>query len=138
MRVRRTMGQSGKFCKETSPHCQYYLFEIKWFWCIHVGLLKSIRPRKVTMHWFIQIHQICVKKTSRIRITSSLRFLCIFDQSGLLCGFQSFKGCTTNNKFYTIWKLFESYDQHLWPISEHWVNIETYILNIYFILYELI
>ena len=47
----RTMGQSGKFCKETSLHCQCYQFEIKWFKCIHVGLLKSIRPQKVTMHW---------------------------------------------------------------------------------------
>ena len=33
----RTIGQSDEFCKETSPHCQYYLFEIKWFKCIHVG-----------------------------------------------------------------------------------------------------
>ena len=28
--VWRTMGQSGEFCKETSPHCQYYLFGIRW------------------------------------------------------------------------------------------------------------
>ena len=28
---RHTMGQSGKFCKETSPHCQCYLIGIKWF-----------------------------------------------------------------------------------------------------------
>ena len=26
----RTMGQSGEFCKETSPNCQCYLFGIKW------------------------------------------------------------------------------------------------------------
>ena len=50
---RRTTGQSGEICKETSPHCQCYLFVIKWFWCIHVGLLKSIRPQKVTTHWLM-------------------------------------------------------------------------------------
>ena len=29
--ARRTMGQSGKFCKETSPYCQCYLSGIKQF-----------------------------------------------------------------------------------------------------------
>ena len=29
-RAWHTMGQSLEFCKETSPHCQCYLFGIKW------------------------------------------------------------------------------------------------------------
>ena len=28
---RHTIGQSGKFCKETSPHSQCYQFGIKWY-----------------------------------------------------------------------------------------------------------
>ena len=74
----RTVGQIGEFCKETSPHFQYYLFGIKWFKYIHVGHFKSIDPKSHNaLQQCIQIHQICVIKYrhyNHIKFEVSLNF----------------------------------------------------------------